>query len=129
MLWDLYRTASSTGRRPSEILGVTDPWHAPDLDNGVARFGSHVESQMDRAEWEYRDEQSDGGIVDPDVVRDRRETAWYLWVRAQVRRFRYYWSGGDNDARAGRRYALVKPATWTDADKSDRGCEKIDLLE
>lgn len=47
VLWQTYQTAKQFQVRPSELLGISDPWTAYCLDNAVALFGSTLENELD----------------------------------------------------------------------------------
>ena len=49
-IWETYQTAKLWRVRPSELLGVSDPWTAYCLDNAVAHFGNALTAELDAVE-------------------------------------------------------------------------------
>ena len=49
-MWSVYQTAKSASQRPSELLGVSDPWTAFCLDNAVVHFGTSLEAELESVE-------------------------------------------------------------------------------
>ncbi len=54
-MWRLWVTAKTWGTRPSDLLGLTDPWQRLMLDEAVALFGRRVDAHVDAAVEEARD--------------------------------------------------------------------------
>lgn len=48
--WKLYQEAKTWGRRPSQLLGIDNDYHAYCLDEAVATWGSYVKSELDKVE-------------------------------------------------------------------------------
>lgn len=46
MLWDLWTKSKEWGKRPSEMLTITDPYHAWCFDEACAVFGRACEAAM-----------------------------------------------------------------------------------
>jgi len=50
-VWSLYRTATATGQRPSDLLLIDDPWAAYQFDSAVVFLGNTVEAAAQETEW------------------------------------------------------------------------------
>lgn len=48
-MWRLWVTARTWRARPSDLLGLIDPWQRLMLDEAVALFGRRVDAHVDRA--------------------------------------------------------------------------------
>ena len=49
-MWNLYQTARTLRCRASELLAIEDAFAAYCLDEAVAWFGTHIESELDKIE-------------------------------------------------------------------------------
>ena len=45
-MWNLHSLSVTYHRRPSEVIGVDDPWAAYQFDMAVAQFGAWVEGKL-----------------------------------------------------------------------------------
>ncbi len=45
-MWNLHSLSVMYHRRPSEVIGVDDPWAAYQFDMAVAQFGAVVEGKL-----------------------------------------------------------------------------------
>ena len=45
-MWNLHSLSVTYQRRPSEVIGVDDPWAAYQFDLAVAQFGAWVEGKL-----------------------------------------------------------------------------------
>lgn len=50
LMWQMYRMAQTVNVRPSEFLGIEDPYVAYCCDEAVIAFGLGVETQVDAVE-------------------------------------------------------------------------------
>jgi len=55
-LWLLFQDSKTWSSRPSQLLGVEDPYAAYCIDQAVAYWGRHLESEMDKAERNTKNE-------------------------------------------------------------------------
>lgn len=53
-MWNLYTLARVYGRRPSEIVGLSNSWTAYQFDSAVARWGTWVEDKLRECDKEGR---------------------------------------------------------------------------
>ena len=60
----MFQTAKQFNTRPSELLGVADPWTAYCLDNAVAHFGTSLEAELE----------SITGKTDGEITKKRKRT-------------------------------------------------------
>lgn len=49
-MWHLWRMAQAYSRRPSELLGITDPWVAWQVDAATHAGGTTVDAEVSKAE-------------------------------------------------------------------------------
>jgi len=50
-VWSLYRTATATGQRPSDLLPVRDGWAAYQFDCAVTFLGHTIEAAAQETQW------------------------------------------------------------------------------
>lgn len=50
-MWRLYRTATATGQRPSDLLQIDGAWVAYQFDSAVVFLGNTVEAAAQETEW------------------------------------------------------------------------------
>ena len=150
MLWQAWCWTRSSGRRASERFEVLRKYTptlgrslaialADDLDNAVWEFGTFVEGEMDRKEWDYRNGIAKknaerkpgkrGRMAKPKEVsitrvREEREKAFAYWVEGRVVDFIAAASASGGGIEQAGVLILEKPAMYDPArDRDMRGAE------
>lgn len=54
-MWALYRLAKTLRTRPSELVGLEDPYVAYCLDEAVMVFGDHVTTELEKVEGKKKE--------------------------------------------------------------------------
>lgn len=57
-MWEIWNLAKTYKARPSDLVDVSDKLNAFYLDRAVFMFGTHVESEMEKAASDAKDQQT-----------------------------------------------------------------------
>lgn len=70
-MWNLHSLSVTYRQRPSEVIGVDDPWAAYQFDLAVAQFGAWVEGKLDERDKKGKPTHTLASLLGDEAARAR----------------------------------------------------------